>query len=360
MGGKALLIEQAPHLGGSTRFAAGAYSGAELPGQPADWAYATVENYTEYLKEVNQGVDGFNEAASEVYVVTIPSATQKLVDWGMFIGSFTRLGGTEKIEGDANSNTAGYFMRQGNYLFADITARMNRFINAGYMGYILNSKVVDLINESLGADSTLTHSPTDFQRWDGFRKAPDQLVWVLGSGDKPRLQDGELGPSEDTTTNGAGNRPWWQEQVDAGNYIWESNSSLGTLELQIRDLATRAGLNPDAVWATVSEYNGYCENGEDPDWGRPVAGLLKMDTGPFRMVKTSGHIKGTPGGIDLTQKAEVPTTSGQPIPGLYAAGEIGGNIAYTGTIWLVGFNLSAEASFGEIAATEALAWSRAH
>jgi fumarate reductase flavoprotein subunit len=147
--------------------------------------------------------------------------------------------------------------------------------------------------------------------------------------------------------------------VDAGNYIWESDSSLA-LEQQIKDLATRAGLDPAAVWATVSEYNGYCESGEDPDWGRPVAGLLKMDSGPFWMVKTSGHIKGTLGGIDLTPKAEVPTTSGQPIPGLYAAGEIGGNIAYTGTIWLVGFNLSAEASFGEIAATEALAWSRAH
>jgi succinate dehydrogenase/fumarate reductase flavoprotein subunit len=390
------------------------------------------------------------------------------------------------VEGTASTNSAYYFQRQGNALFASITPKMDRFINAGYLGYILNSKVVDLImeggkvvgvkiedgrqyragavimatggysvnknilsipeaaggpgisywtisssmtdignmtevlmkppynantyrldqvrfdggvlpmvaagapyrlkiavpyghgntanaykrvflnkngqrfiNESLGADSSGTHSPTDFLRWDGFRKAPDQLVWVLGSGPKPSLTDGELGPGEPSTPlSPSGNRPWWQAQVDAGNYIWESNSALG-LEAQIKDLATRAGLDANTVWNTINQYNGYCDAGADPDWSRPVAGLQKMDTGPFWMVKTSGHIKGTLGGIDLTVNAEVPNGSG-PIPGLYAAGEIGGNVAYTGTIWLVGFNLSLEASFGEIAATNALNWSRSH
>ncbi|MDR1211469.1 MAG: FAD-dependent oxidoreductase, partial [Spirochaetaceae bacterium] len=488
MGGKALLIEQAPHLGGSSRFAAGAYAGAEMPGQPVGWTDATIPNYKNYLKTVNTGVNGFNEAASAAYVENIPPATQKLIDWGMVVttAGFNRLAGTEKTEGDANTNTAGYFMRQGNALFADITPRMNRYINAGSLGYILNNKVVDLImeggrvvgvrieggrtyragavimatggyscngnilsipdpdgpginywtisssttdignmtevlmkppynattyrldqvrfdggvlpmvppgdpyrlkiavpyghgnasgtpykriflnkngerfiNESLGADSGGTHSPTDFLRWDGFRKAPDQLVWVLGSGAKPSLTDGELGPSEPSALNGNGNRAWWQAQVDAGNYIWESDNGLGSTELEIKDLATRAGLNPVTVWNTLVAYNGYCDDGDDPDWERPVAGLLKMDAGPFWMVKTSGHIKGTLGGLDLTAKAEVPNASG-PIPGLYAAGEIGGNVAYTGTIWLVGFNLSAEASFGEIAAGEALTWSRNH
>lgn len=497
-GGRSLLVEQAPHIGGSSRFVAGAFSGAELIGQPTtagstvatNFSNITIPAYTNFLETWHDALPGggYRRDVSEAYVANIPNGMQKLLDFGMGQPTITALAGSEDFTG---LRTCATYTRQGQLLFDELQTGINKFVISGNFGYILNSKVVDLImdgnnvagvkledgreirakavilatggyscnedilsipepkgpgikywtisssqtdignmtkvmmdppynaktyrldltrwdggvipmvpkgypyrlkfsgaqtvwavgnasgstarrlffnkdgnrytDETIGAGST-AHSATDFERWNAGRQAPDQLSWVLGVGARIQLQDGELGPTEPTATNELGRRAWWDDLVEKGVYLWEFDPDLPTLEAQVRDLATRGGINPDNVWNAVKTYN---EDLTDPAFGN-VCGLPMDPTSPTAaanqimwLVKTSGHIKGTLGGLDLSPKAEVENANG-PIGGLYAAGEIGGNIAYTSFLWLVGYNTSVEASFGEISARNALAWAKSH
>ena len=546
LGGKALLIEQAPHLGGSSRFVAGSYTGAggvleeggaRLASNISEtnpyytWSgststalpLATIARYTAWLKAENYDTDpprpgyfanaagtgnwiggygdaegktnfqfnpvpGFNVAVSAAYVDSTARSTDKLLEWGMLVRS---VGYLCRDPSEAyGTGTAWTFTAQGNSLFANIEPKMNRFINAGLMGYILNSKVVDIIvesgkcvgvvveggkryragavimasggyvhnyelmarpvkpfdpvtgespkdsgpgityftsscsdtdignmtqvlidtrnvksyrmdqtrfdsgvlpmirrgahysnaesftgyannrmflvgdgvrhgNESLNVDGD-SHSRIQFEMWDLYRTAPENQVYVIGTGTPTAAITRFLNDPELKQYAWRNNTTTFTSSSDIADAIWD-----------LCDQANQTGKPPfvnaahfveATVRATATAYDAECDEAAlDPTfvgtYGKPATGLGKL-TPPLWMVRTAGHVKGTLGGIVLNTKAEVIDREDNKIPGLYGCGEIGGNIAQSGYTWVVGLNMSHEAGYGDIAAVEALKYSR--
>lgn len=103
----------------------------------------------------------------------------------------------------------------------------------------------------------------------------------------------------------------------------------------IRGLAEKLGLDPAAVEATVERFNGFADKGEDPDFQRgsfavdryyadrrvtPNPSLRALTKGPFYAIPVFPGDLGTKGGLITDPSARVLDADGQPIAGLYAAG----------------------------------------
>lgn len=131
----------------------------------------------------------------------------------------------------------------------------------------------------------------------------------------------------------------------------------------IAGLATKFGLDPDALVATVGEYNaaiqpgptdrttrdGKRTEGIDPpksNWATPI------ENGPFIGYPLTTAITFTFGGIRSDNRARVLKKDGSPIPGLYAAGEVTG-LYYKE--YPAGTSVLRALTFGRIAAREAAA-----
>ena len=102
-------------------------------------------------------------------------------------------------------------------------------------------------------------------------------------------------------------------------------------------LADLAGIDAAALKDTVERFNGYCETGVDPDFGRgtvPWGALMTGDPSldknpnmaplvkpPFHAVKLERVVMGTPStGLKVDEYAQVINARGEPVTGLYAAG----------------------------------------
>lgn len=138
----------------------------------------------------------------------------------------------------------------------------------------------------------------------------------------------------------------------------------------IEELAARMdGMNADAFIDSVREFNAAVDTNVafDPNVkdGRRTVGLTipksnwanPLDTPPFSAYMVTCGITFTFGGLRITPKAEVVSTSEKPIPGLYACGELVGGLFYFN--YPGGSGLTAGSVFGRIAGTEAASAARA-
>jgi hypothetical protein len=76
---------------------------------------------------------------------------------------------------------------------------------------------------------------------------------------------------------------------------------------------------------TVSKWNSYVDAGSDPEFNRgPDAPMHKIETAPFYAAVLAVQWHDSYGGLMTNGKSEVLDTNGQPIPGLYAGGEVAG------------------------------------
>lgn len=121
-------------------------------------------------------------------------------------------------------------------------------------------------------------------------------------------------------------RDWWD------HYIFKADT--------IDALARRIGLDPDALSKTVGKMNEYARTGVDPEFGRgdniydqyfgdpsvaPNPCLGSIDTAPFYAVPIYLGDLGTKGGLKADANARVLDEQGDPIAGLYAAGNASGS-----------------------------------
>jgi len=102
----------------------------------------------------------------------------------------------------------------------------------------------------------------------------------------------------------------------------------------IEELAVLVGLDPRAVMATMSEFNSAIDdtNPFDPTRldGRRTNGLAidksnwarELDKPPYWCIEVTGGLTFTYGGVTIDPDARVLSTTGKPIPGLYASGDI--------------------------------------
>lgn len=87
----------------------------------------------------------------------------------------------------------------------------------------------------------------------------------------------------------------------------------------LEELAGLCGLNLAALANAVDRYNAYCEQGVDPDFGKPAAFLSKIEQAPFYAVPM-GYSWMTTGGMSIDEQCRVLTADSEAIPGLYAVG----------------------------------------
>ena len=81
-----------------------------------------------------------------------------------------------------------------------------------------------------------------------------------------------------------------------------------------------------ALQETLQTYNVYVEQRHDADFGKPIPRRAKPLQAPFYSVRLWPKAHSTMGGVRISSQAEVLSTSGQPIPRLYAAGEVTGGV----------------------------------
>lgn len=101
----------------------------------------------------------------------------------------------------------------------------------------------------------------------------------------------------------------------------------------IPELAKKMGADPEGLTKTINRYNEFVNNKKDEDFGKPERILThKIQKGPFWACYTGMTVHHTMGGLNTNTKAQVLDWTGNPIPRLYAAGEITGGIHGTNRV----------------------------
>lgn len=96
---------------------------------------------------------------------------------------------------------------------------------------------------------------------------------------------------------------------------------IGTLE----ECANHFNISYKDLERTLNRYNEMAEEGKDRDFGRTQM-LLPMKDDQYMMFSSIVSVHHTMGGVEINEKAEVLSLTGNPIEGLYAAGEVTGGI----------------------------------
>ncbi len=135
----------------------------------------------------------------------------------------------------------------------------------------------------------------------------------------------------------------------------------------LQELAEEVGIDADQLEKTVERFNQFAIEGKDPDFHRgeskydsyygdprnkPNAGLGPIDQGPFYALPVYSGTLGTKGGAVTNASAQVLNVWGEPIQGLYAAGNAAASMmgpGYPGA----GGTLGPALTFGYIAGLHA-------
>ena len=131
----------------------------------------------------------------------------------------------------------------------------------------------------------------------------------------------------------------------------------------IEELAVRLDINPAGLVKTIDEYNAAVQ--QDVPYnptvkdGRGTVGITPpktnwaqtIDTPPYVGYAVTCGISFTFGGVKINTRGQVVTNGQDPIPGLYAAGEMVGGLFYYN--YPGGSGLSAGMVFGRLAGTSA-------
>ena len=140
-------------------------------------------------------------------------------------------------------------------------------------------------------------------------------------------------------------------------YDWSGNNSAELKRGWIRRsetaaaLAQSVGLDPGALEEGVARWNGFCESGKDPDFGRTRM-LFPVSKPPFYAIELSPSMLNTQGGPRRNENGQIVRPDSTPIPRLYSAGELGSiySYLYQGT-----GNIGECLAFGRICARNAVA-----
>ena len=122
----------------------------------------------------------------------------------------------------------------------------------------------------------------------------------------------------------------------------------------IADLAACMQLDPVALEQTIERYNADVRNGIDSEFDR-TSNLLTVDTAPFCIAASANALTTTYGGITTNGDMAVVDWMGEPISGLFAAGEVVGG--FHGAGYFSGTSLSSSSTFGMLAGRAAAACS---
>jgi fumarate reductase flavoprotein subunit len=138
---------------------------------------------------------------------------------------------------------------------------------------------------------------------------PDAMFYMLESGDGDKYKD-----IKDPSWRSADGFTF-QYLVDNGYILYDD-----TLE----GLAKQIGCDAATLQKTVDTFNASVDSGSD-EFGRTLFST-KLENGPWVATARQACIHHTMGGVTIDTSAHVLDASGNPISGLYAAGEVTGGI----------------------------------
>ena len=116
------------------------------------------------------------------------------------------------------------------------------------------------------------------------------------------------------------------------------------------ELARLIRVSPETLVEELSRYRSLVRHQSDTDFGRPTMKSY-LTHYPLYAINVRPGIQSTLGGLYTNARAQVLYTSGAPIRGLFAAGEVTGGIF--GARRLEGSSLTASIVYGRIAGAEA-------
>jgi succinate dehydrogenase/fumarate reductase flavoprotein subunit len=126
-------------------------------------------------------------------------------------------------------------------------------------------------------------------------------------------------------------------------FAW-SEKTLRELESRIlrqcnshSELAATMHVREDILTETLTAWNAACEVGEDAMHGRPPTSMLKIATPPYYCAEVWPVCSNTHGGPVHDAEQRILNAFGEPIPRLFAAGELGGVF---GNLYMSGGNLA--------------------
>ncbi|MBE5996795.1 MAG: flavocytochrome c [Lachnospiraceae bacterium] len=94
----------------------------------------------------------------------------------------------------------------------------------------------------------------------------------------------------------------------------------------IEGLAEQLDIDPATLADTLAKWNQYVADKKDPDFGRDTGMDADLSKAPYYAIKIAPGIHHTMGGVKINTEAQVIDTAGNPIPGLFAAGEVCGGV----------------------------------
>lgn len=140
-------------------------------------------------------------------------------------------------------------------------------------------------------------------------------------------------------------------------FVW-SNDNQQELALGIfrradslRELAVQTDIPEHVLAATLHAWNDACVARRDDAFGRPASTMQPIARGPFYLAQVWPLVINTQGGPVHDVHQRVLDVAGQPIDGLYAAGELGSAF---GHLYMAGGNLAECIVGGRVAARHAM------
>lgn len=118
------------------------------------------------------------------------------------------------------------------------------------------------------------------------------------------------------------------------------------------ELSRLVGCEPQVLAHTLDEWNTACASGNDRQFGRPARTMVPVRRFPMLVGEIWPVVSNTQGGPRHDARQQVLNTFGEPIPGLYIAGECG---SIWGFLYLSGGNITECFVGGRIAGEEAAA-----
>ena len=120
----------------------------------------------------------------------------------------------------------------------------------------------------------------------------------------------------------------------------------------LEELARKLNIYPYFLTMTMNEWNEAVATQNDAKYGRTTGMNENLTTPPYYAIQIAPGIHHTMGGVKIDTSAEVIDTNGNPIPGLFAAGEVTGGVH--GGNRLGGNAVADIVIFGRIAAESAI------
>jgi glycine/D-amino acid oxidase-like deaminating enzyme len=148
--------------------------------------------------------------------------------------------------------------------------------------------------------------------------------------------------------------PTWHDRAVADKFRGVSKQEFDAAILfqanSIAAVAEHFSIDAGTLMRTVSQWNSACLDGNDALHGRPPGSMLPISEPPFSAAAVWPIVSNTQGGLVHDHRQRVLDAFGQPIDGLFVAGELGSIFGY---LYMSGGNISECFVGGRIAALEA-------